>query len=82
MKLSLWKHLTWKKCFLLAFILARRISELHGLSYKVKYMKGWQVVYIYFCSDFVAKTQNPSTFDPQFVEFTVSSLDDFVVVQR
>ena len=27
--------------------------------------------------DFVAKTQNPSVFDPLYEEFTVSSLDDF-----
>ena len=31
-----------------------------------------------FLPDFVAKTQNPSVYDPCFEEFTVSSLADFV----
>ena len=40
MKLSLDKLLTWKTSFLLAFTPAKRVSELHDLSYRVCHSRG------------------------------------------
>ena len=39
------KMLTQKTAFLLAFASAKRVSELHGLSYKVSHSTGWKSVF-------------------------------------
>ena len=72
------KHLTWKTSFLLALAQAKKVSELHSFSSCVCHLRGWRSCTFFFLRDFVAKTQNPSVHDPQFEEFTVPSLDDFV----
>ena len=78
MKLSLDKLLIWKPCFLLAFTLAKMVSELNDIIYRVKHLKGWESSTFDFVLDFVAMTQNSSAFNPRFEEFTVPSLDDSV----
>ena len=55
-KLFLDKHLTWKMCFLLALTSAKRVRELHGLSFHVCRSQGWKSAP---SPDFVAKNQNP-----------------------
>ena len=71
------KHLTWKTSFLLALASAKRVSELHGLSFWARHSHGWSFC-TFFLPDFVAKTQNPSVPDSHFEDFSVPSLDDFV----
>ena len=71
LKLSSDKHLAWKTCFLLALALAKKVSELHGLSFQVCHSRGWQSCTFSFLLDFVAKTQNPLAPDPCFDEFTI-----------
>ena len=72
------KHLTWKTSFLLAFASAKRVCELHGLSFRVCHSRGWKSCIFSFLPDFVAKTQNPPVLDSCFKEFSVPSLDDVV----
>ena len=78
LKLFLDKHLTWKMSFLLALASAKRVSELHGLTFRVRHSRGWRLCTFPFLPDFVAKTQNPSIPDSHFEEFSVPSLDKFV----
>ena len=54
------KHPTWKKSFLLAPASAKRVSELHGISFHVCHSRSWSSYTFSFLPDFVAKTQNPS----------------------
>ena len=72
------KHLTLKMSLLLALASAKRVSELHGLSFRVRHSRGWKSCTFSFLPDFVAKTQNPSVPDSHFEEFSVPVLDDFV----
>ena len=72
------KHLTWKICFFLAFILAKRISELQGLSFHVWHSRGWKPCTFSYFLVFVANTQNSSVHNPTMEEFTIPSLDNFV----
>ena len=76
------KHLTWKMSFLLALVSAKRVRELHGLSFRVHHSHSCRFWTFSFLPDFVAKTQNPSNPDPRFDEFPVPSLDDFVNSDR
>ena len=78
LKLASDKHLTWKTSFLLALASAKRVSELHRLSFRVHHSRGWRLCMFSFLPDFVAKTQNPSMPDSHFKEFSIPSLDDFV----
>ena len=70
-------YLTWKTSFLLALAPAKRVSELHGLSFRVRHSCRWRTSTFSFLPDFVAKTQNPSIPDSCFEEFSIPSLDDF-----
>ncbi|XP_068201627.1 uncharacterized protein [Palaemon carinicauda] len=63
------KDLTLKAIFLLALASAKRVSELHGLSFEVSHSKGWK-----FFPEFVAKTQNPAIADPRFEEFSIPAI--------
>ena len=72
------KNLTWKTCFLLNLASAKRVSELHSLSFMVRHSRGWKSCTFSFLPDFVVKTQNPSVHDSRFEEFSVPSLDDFI----
>ena len=53
------KNVTLKTVFLLALATAKRVSELHGLSYIISHSQGWQRVYLSMDPSFVAKTQVP-----------------------
>ena len=59
-----------KTLFLLAFASAKRIGELHTLSYRVSHTRDWGEVSFAF----VAKTQDPSSLAPRFEGFSVPAL--------
>ena len=65
--------LAQKTLFLLA-LLAKRIGELHALSYRVSYSRGSGEVSFSFVPGFMAKTQDPSSLAPRFEGFSVSAL--------
>ena len=77
LKLASDKHLTWKTSFLLTLASAKRVSELHGLSFRVRHSQGWRSCTFSFLPD-ISKNQNLSVPVPHFGEFMVRSLDDFV----
>ncbi|XP_068204733.1 uncharacterized protein [Palaemon carinicauda] len=68
------RNLTLKTVFLLALASAKRVGEIHGLSYEVSYTRGWREISFKFVPSFVAKTQNPAVVDPKFVGFTVPAI--------
>ena len=63
-----------KRFFLLALASAKRIGELHALSYRVSHTRGWVEVLFSFVPGFVAKTQDPSSLAPRLEGFTVPAL--------
>ena len=63
-----------KTLFLLALASAKRIGELHALSYRVSHTRDWGEVSFAFVTGFVAKTQDPSSLAPRFEGFTVPAL--------
>ena len=66
--------LAQKTLFLLALASAKRIGELHVLSYRVSHTRDWGEVSFAFVTGFVAKTQDPSSLAPRFEGFTVPAL--------
>ena len=66
--------LAQKTLFLLALASAKRIGELHALSYRVSHTRDWGEVSFAFVTGFVAKTQDPSSLAPRFEGFTVPAL--------
>ena len=66
--------LAQKTLFLIALASAKRVGELHALSYRVFYSTDWKEVSFSFVPGFVAKTQDQSSFDPRFESFTVPAL--------
>ena len=78
LKLASDKYLTWKMSFLLALASAKRVSELHGLSFRVRHSRCWRSFTFFFVPDFVAKTRHHSVPDSRCDEFSVTSLDDFI----
>ena len=68
--------LAQKTLFLLALASAKRIGELHALSYRVSHSRNWGEVEVSFSfvPDFVAKTQDPSSLAPRLEGFTVPAL--------
>ena len=60
--------------FLLALASAKRIGELHALSYRVSHTRDWGEVSFAFVTGFVAKTQDPSSLAPRFEGFSVLAL--------
>ena len=66
--------LTQKTLFLLALASAKRIGELHTLSYRVSHTRNWGEVSFSFVPGFVAKTQDPSSLVPRFEGITVPAL--------
>ena len=68
------RFLAQKTLFLLALALAKRIGELHALSYRVSHSRGWGEVSFSFVPGFVAKTQDPSSLAPRFEGFSVPAL--------
>ena len=68
------RFLAQKTLFLLALASAKRIGELHALSYRVSHTRDWGEVSFAFITGFVAKTQDPSSLAPRFEGFTVPAL--------
>ena len=68
------RFLAQKTLFLLALASAKRIGELHALSYRVSHTRDWGEVSFAFVTGFVAKTQDPSSLAPRFEGFTVPAL--------
>ena len=66
--------LAQKTLFLLALASAKRIGELHALSYRVSHTRDWGEVSFAFVTGFVAKTQDPSSLAHWFEGFTVPAL--------
>ena len=60
------RFLEQKTLFLLALASAKRIGELHALSYRVSHTRDWGEVSFAFVTGFVAKTQDPSSLAPRF----------------
>ena len=60
--------------FLLVLASAKRIGELHALSFRVSHSRNWGEVSFSFVPGFVAKTQDPSSLAPRFEGFTVPAL--------
>ena len=68
------RFLAQKMLFLLSLASAKRIGELHALSYRVSHSRGWGEVSFSFVPGFVAKTQDPSSLAPRFEGFSVPAL--------
>ena len=68
------RFLAQKTLFLLALASAKRIGELHALSYRVSHSRNWGEVSFSFVPGFVAKTQDPSSLAPRFEGFSVPAL--------
>ena len=68
------RFLAQKTLFLLALASAKRIGELHALSYRVSHTRGWGEVSFSFVTGFVAKTQDPSSLALRFEGFSVPAL--------
>ena len=68
------RFLAQKTLFLLALASAKRIGELHALSYRVSHTRDWGEVSFAFVTGFVAKTQDPSSLAPWFEGFSVPAL--------
>ena len=68
------RFLAQKTLFLIALASAKRVGELHALSYCVSHSTDWKEVSFSFVPDFVAKTQDQSSFDPRFESFVVPTL--------
>ena len=68
------RFLAQKTLFLLALASAKRIGELHALSYRVSHTRDWGEVSFAFVTGFVAKTQDPSSLAPRFEGFSVPAL--------
>ena len=68
------RFLAQKTLFLLALASAKRIDELHALSYRVSHTRNWGEVSFAFVTGFVAKTQDPSSLAPRFEGFSVPAL--------
>ena len=68
------RFLAQKMLFLLALASAKRIGELHALSYRVSHTRDWGEVSFAFVTGFVAKTQDPSSLAPRFEGFSVPAL--------
>ena len=68
------RFLAQKMLFLIALASAKQVGELNALSYRVPHATDWKEVSFSFVPGFVAKTQDQSSFDPRFENFTVLAL--------
>ena len=68
------RFLCQKTLFLLALAFAKRIGELHALSYRVSHARNWGEVSFSYVTGFMAKTQDPSSLAPWFEGFSVPVL--------
>ena len=74
------RFLAQKTLFLLALASAKRIGELHALSYRFSHSRGWAEVSFSFVLGFVAETQDPSSLAPWFEGFTVPALPSVKII--
>ena len=68
------RFLAHKTLFILALASAKRVGELHALSFHVSHSEGWSEASFRFVPGFVAKTQDASSHDPRFEGFCVPTL--------
>ena len=68
------RFLAQKTLFLLALASAKRIGELHALSYRFSHTRNWGEVSFSYVTCFVTKTQDPSSLAPRFEGFSVPAL--------
>ena len=68
------RFLAQKTLFLLALASAKRIGELHALSYRVSHTRDWGEVSFSYVTGFMAKTHDPSSLAPRFEGFSVPAL--------
>ena len=68
------RSLTLKTVFLLALASAKRVSELHGLSYVVSWARDNTSAVLSLTPDFVAKTQVPGDPSTAYDPITIPSL--------
>ena len=68
------RFLAQKTLFLLALASAKRIGELHALSFRVSHTRNWGEVSFAFVTGFVAKTEDPSSLAPRFEGFSVPAI--------
>ena len=68
------RFLAQKTLFLIALASAKRIGELHALSYRVSHSRDWGEASFVFVLGFVVKTQDPSSQDPRFDSFAIPAL--------
>ena len=66
--------LAQKTLFLIALASAKRVGELHALSCCISHYTDWKEMSFSFVPGFVAKTQDQSSFDPRFENFSVPAL--------
>ena len=68
------RFLAQKTLFLIALASAKRVGELHALSYRISHSTDWKEVSFSFVPGFMAKTQDQSSFDLRFENFMVPAL--------
>ncbi len=74
MRVSDLKFLTRKTAFLLLLATAKRVSEVHALTYLIDHTKSWSTMTLHFDPSFVAKTQKPSDQSTGMTSVTVPAL--------
>lgn len=74
MRIADQKFLTRKTAFLLLLATAKRVSEIHALTYLVDHTEGWKTITLHFDPSFVAKTQKPSDPSTQLTTVTIPAL--------
>ena len=72
------RHLTMKTAFLLALASAKRVSELHGLSYVVSWSRDHSSAVLVLTPEFVAKTQKPGDPLTAYGPITIPALSSTV----
>ena len=68
------KLLTWITCLLLALTLTKRISELHGLLYRVTHLRGWKTYRIF---SVLAETSLTLPRTPQYTTLNLRNSQSF-----
>ena len=72
------KALTHKTVFLLALASAKRVSELHGLSYIVSWALDKSSATLRLCPEFIAKTQIPGDPSTRYDPITIPALTNLI----
>ena len=72
------RNLTLKTVFLLALATAKRVSEIHGLSYLVAWSADYSSATLEFTPDFVAKTQVPGDPSTAYKPITIPALSNML----